>query len=84
MGSSPEVLVSGDGRISSTVEDDAVKTTEPSLQASEDPESRIALRESVKKWRRVVLYCVGMSSAILMYGYDYAIIGTTAAMPGFQ
>ncbi|GKT41189.1 MFS transporter fmqE [Colletotrichum spaethianum] len=44
----------------------------------------LTLWQSIKKWRRVVLYCVGMTSAILMYGYDYVIVGTTSAMPSFQ
>ncbi|KAK1994786.1 MFS general substrate transporter [Colletotrichum falcatum] len=44
----------------------------------------LTLWQSIKKWRRVVLYCIGMTSAILMYGYDYVIIGTTSAMPSFQ
>ncbi|KAK6212140.1 hypothetical protein QIS74_10094 [Colletotrichum tabaci] len=44
----------------------------------------LTLWQSIKKWRRVVLYCIGMTSAILMYGYDYVIVGTTSAMPSFQ
>lgn len=40
--------------------------------------------QSVKKWRRIVWYCIGLSSAILMYGYDYVIVGTVSAMPSFQ
>ncbi|KAK1461929.1 hypothetical protein CCUS01_01519 [Colletotrichum cuscutae] len=44
----------------------------------------LTLWQSIKKWRRVVLYCIGMTSAILMYGYDYVIVGTVSAMPSFQ
>ncbi|TEA15273.1 MFS transporter fmqE [Colletotrichum sidae] len=44
----------------------------------------LTLWQSIKKWRRVVFYCIGMTSAILMYGYDYVIVGTVSAMPSFQ
>ncbi|KAF6788184.1 maltose permease (alpha glucoside transporter) [Colletotrichum sojae] len=44
----------------------------------------LTLWQSIKRWRRVVLYCVGMTSAILLYGYDYVIVGTVSAMPSFQ
>ncbi len=49
-----------------------------------DPHKDLTLWKSVKKWPKVVLYCVGLTFAILMYGYDYAIVGTTSAMPSFQ
>ena len=44
----------------------------------------LTLLQSLKRWRLIAFYCLGMSSAILMYGYDYVIIGTVSAMPSFQ
>jgi MFS family permease len=44
----------------------------------------LTLWQSVKKWRRVVLYCFAMTSAIMMYGFDYVVVGTVTAMPSFQ
>ena len=44
----------------------------------------LSLWQSLKKRKRIVFYCIGMSTAILMYGYDYVIVGTTASMPSFQ
>lgn len=49
-----------------------------------DPDAHLTLWQAIKKWRRVVLYCVGLTSGILMFGYDYVIVGTTSAMPSFQ
>jgi hypothetical protein len=52
------------------------------LQTNEH--AHLTLKESVKKWRRVVVYSFCLASAILMYGYDYVIVGTVSAMPSFQ
>jgi hypothetical protein len=49
-----------------------------------DADSQLKLWQAIKKWRRIVFYCTGLASGILMYGYDYVIIGTTSAMPSFQ
>jgi hypothetical protein len=42
------------------------------------------LWQSIKKFPRIVGYCLALSSAILLYGYDLVIVGTVAAMPQFQ
>ncbi|CAI6093625.1 unnamed protein product [Clonostachys chloroleuca] len=39
---------------------------------------------AAKKWHRIVWYCFGLTSCIMMYGYDYVIVGTVSAMPSFQ
>jgi len=49
-----------------------------------DEHADMRLFQALKKWRRVTLYCVLMTSPILMYGYDYVIVGTVSAMPSFQ
>ncbi|KAJ6022778.1 uncharacterized protein N7446_013130 [Penicillium canescens] len=64
----------------------------PSLECVEDisrvstseNKSYIPLWQSIKKWPRIVGYCLALSSAILLYGYDLVIVGTVAAMPQFQ
>ncbi|CAI7601788.1 unnamed protein product [Penicillium bialowiezense] len=53
-----------------------VDTIEKSSQGS--------LWQSIKKSSRIVAYCLALSSAILMYGYDLVIVATVAAMPQFQ
>ncbi|KAF9877105.1 maltose permease [Colletotrichum karsti] len=59
-----------------------------SIASTSEPETNqyghLTLWQSIKKWRRVVFYCIGMTSAILLYGYDYVIVGTVSAMPSFQ
>ncbi|KAF2277939.1 MFS general substrate transporter [Westerdykella ornata] len=42
------------------------------------------LWQNVKKYRKVVWITLAMTSAILLYGYDYVIVGTVSAMPRFQ
>ncbi|PNY23401.1 Uncharacterized protein TCAP_06660 [Tolypocladium capitatum] len=49
-----------------------------------DPHVDLTLWQGVKKWPRIVFYCIAVASGILMYGYDYVIVGTTSAMPSFQ
>jgi MFS family permease len=44
----------------------------------------LTLWQAVRKYRRTMLHCMGMTSAILMYGFDMVIVGTTASMPSFQ
>lgn len=51
---------------------------------ADDPPLHVPLWQSVKKWPRVVIYCLALSSAILLYGYDLVIVGTVSAMPAFQ
>lgn len=49
-----------------------------------DKDEHLTLWQALRKWRRVSLYCVGLTSAILMYGFDYVIVGSSSAMPSFQ
>ena len=47
-------------------------------------ETNIPLWHSLKRWPKVVMYNLALSSAILLYGYDLVIVGTVSAMPAFQ
>jgi hypothetical protein len=49
-----------------------------------DNDNDLTLRQAAKKYRRVLWYCIGLTSAILLYGYDYVIVGSVSAMPSFQ
>ncbi len=42
------------------------------------------LWQNVKKYRKVTYVTFGLTSAILLYGYDNVIVGTVSAMPVFQ
>ncbi|KAL0943362.1 maltose permease (alpha glucoside transporter) [Colletotrichum truncatum] len=62
----------------------AVNSITSTAELDTNQYGHLTLWQSIKKWRRVVLYCIGMTSAILLYGYDYVIVGTVSAMPSFQ
>lgn len=70
------------GHLDAVNSNSAASTTSGELDSNQY--GHLTLWQSIKKWRRVVLYCMGMTSAILLYGYDYVIVGTVSAMPSFQ
>lgn len=45
---------------------------------------KVSLWQSVKIYPKIVGCCFGLTAAILLYGYDLAIVGTVSAMPEFQ
>lgn len=53
----------------------------PSHQSSDGQRT---LWQSIKKYRKVVYITLGLTSPILLYGYDYVTVGTVSAMPAFQ
>ena len=56
-----------------------------SVADSQNPSPRkVTLWQSVMTYPKVVACCVGLTAAILLYGYDLAIVGTVSAMPEFQ
>ncbi|ORY15167.1 general substrate transporter [Clohesyomyces aquaticus] len=42
------------------------------------------LWQNIKRYRKVVGITFGLTSAILLYGFDNVIVGTVSGMPGFQ
>lgn len=61
------------------VEDVSPSSTDIPAHATHTP-----LWQLLKRWPKVVMYCLALSSAILLYGYDLVIVGTVSAMPAFQ
>ncbi|KIE01653.1 alpha glucoside transporter, partial [Metarhizium majus ARSEF 297] len=49
-----------------------------------DGSANLTLWQSVKRYKNVVWCCIGLTTTILLFGYDYVIVGTTSAMPSFQ
>lgn len=66
------------------VDEQLVPASTRDSEQEKDEQVNLTLLESFKKWRLVVYYCLGMSTALLMYGFDTVIIGSVAAMPSFQ
>ncbi|KAJ3475109.1 hypothetical protein NLG97_g9572 [Lecanicillium saksenae] len=62
-------------------------TTQTSSNASTvdvDENSHLTVFQAVKKWKRVFWYSLAISSSILMFGYDFVIVGNSSSMPAFQ
>jgi hypothetical protein len=55
-----------------------------SVESQQNGDEQRTLWLNVKKYRKVVWVTFGMASAILLYGYDFVIIGTVSGMPEFQ
>lgn len=51
---------------------------------SEAGDNSRTLWQNVKKYRKVTYVTFGLTSAILLYGYDNVVVGTVSAMPVFQ
>lgn len=59
------------------------RSASDSLPTGDGDEQR-SLWQNVKKYRKVTYVTFGLTSAILLYGYDNVIVGTISAMPLFQ
>ncbi|KAH7065806.1 major facilitator superfamily domain-containing protein [Paraphoma chrysanthemicola] len=55
-----------------------------SASSGEDGDEHRTLWQNVKKYRKVTYITFGLTSAILLYGYDNVVVGTISAMPVFQ
>jgi hypothetical protein len=55
-----------------------------STTSDESGDEQRSLWQNVKKYRKVVYVTLGLTSAILLYGYDNVVVGTVSAMPVFQ
>ncbi|KAF2148987.1 MFS general substrate transporter [Myriangium duriaei CBS 260.36] len=42
------------------------------------------LRQAIREHKKVVWYCAALTSAIILYGYDFVIVSTASAQPVFQ
>ena len=49
-----------------------------------NPENDLRLIEAVKLYPKVTAWCLGLTSAILLWGYDNIIVGQITAVPAFQ
>ncbi|KAJ9610482.1 hypothetical protein H2200_005259 [Cladophialophora chaetospira] len=50
-----------------------------------DPVSpKLSLWHALRKWPKVAGYCLALTTAILLWGYDMAMVGNLASLPEFQ
>jgi hypothetical protein len=65
-------------------EKDAVVERRVSAVTSQASDEQRTLWQNVKRYRKVVWVTFGLTSAILLYGYDNVVVGTVSGMPAFQ
>lgn len=63
---------------------DTSQTTSNSSSIEIDEHGHLTVWQAIKKWQRVFWYTLGISSTIIMLGYDLVIVGNSSAMPAFQ
>ena len=60
---------------------DSRSTTQDLGEAGDEGRS---LWQNIKKYRKVAWITIGLTSGILLYGYDNVVIGSVSGMPRFQ
>lgn len=63
---------------------DTVQTSHTTSTIEVDEHGHLTVWQAIKKWNRVFWYTLSISSTILMFGYDFVIVGNSSAMPAFQ
>lgn len=51
---------------------------------STDSSKELSLWQALRKWPKVSAYCLALTSAILLWGYDMAMNGNLAGLDQFQ
>ncbi|KAF2690510.1 MFS general substrate transporter [Lentithecium fluviatile CBS 122367] len=59
-------------------EDGSVSST------SDDPHADLPLKEAIKQYRKLTYYVLGLSTFIILWGYDLAAIGAISSLDPFQ
>ncbi|KAH8651421.1 general substrate transporter [Xylariales sp. PMI_506] len=62
------------------VDTESSAATQPAVRE----EKPLTLRQYYERWPRILLWCFALTSAILLYGYDFVIVGNITSMPEFQ
>lgn len=71
----------------SSEEDIKTLEYEPVTKESADfpkGEERLSLWAAIRKWPRAAGWSIALTSTILLWGYDNALVGSVSAMPVFQ
>ncbi|KIW65451.1 hypothetical protein PV04_07710 [Phialophora macrospora] len=46
--------------------------------------AKLSLWQAIQRWPKVAGYCLALTTAILLWGYDMAMVGNLASLPEFQ
>ena len=75
-------------KLSDSIYDREIRSSTDALVKPEEvlftPEERLSFHAAVKKWPRLSLYCLGLTTTIILVGYDGALVGSVAGMPEFK
>ncbi|KAJ4368082.1 hypothetical protein N0V83_006437 [Neocucurbitaria cava] len=59
-------------------------TASNSLPASSDEQMNLPLRKAFRQYSRLCWYVLGMTTVVLLWGYDGIVVGNITALPAFQ
>lgn len=62
----------------------AVRTTSRTSSVDVDEFGHLTLWQAIRKWNRLFWYSLAISTTILMFGYDFVVVGNSSSMPAFQ
>jgi MFS transporter, SP family, general alpha glucoside:H+ symporter len=62
----------------------SIPDTESANKDHEDPHANLRLKEAIRQYPRLVMYIGGLSTFIILVGYDLAAIGAVASLDPFQ
>lgn len=49
-----------------------------------NPRVQLTLLQGLRMWPKITLYCLSLTTAILLWGYDMAMVGNLAGLDQFQ
>ena len=76
MSSNVDKMVDADSK--PTAEHDEVQSDPPR------PQGKISVLGDIKRSPKVAGYCLALTSGIILYGYDLAVVSNVSSMPEFQ
>lgn len=62
----------------------SISRVSSSVAITPDDDRHLSLWLAVRMYKKVVLYCLCLSFAVVLYGYDQAIVGSVSGIPAFQ
>ncbi|KAF1955840.1 putative sugar transporter [Byssothecium circinans] len=58
--------------------------TNASTTSSSDPHADLPLRQALRQYSKVSWWVIGLSTVIILWGYDLAVVGAVASLDPFQ